>query len=159
MALFKPTTWGLVKVWRDFENYKDWRRILKREGQTIDSKFNKWKLQHNAFYTLYFTMDIEESESQLPEKIMQLRLFETLAPLHRYLDEELGFAECITPEFNRFHDEEGNPTLTFLISYRFSFDKFSLWWMIKWGAILTAAIVILKSGWIPKIIEWFGTLI
>jgi hypothetical protein len=104
-------------------------------------------------------MDIEESESQLPNKIMQLRLFETLAPLHRYLDEELGFAECITPEINRYYDDEDNPTLTFLISYRFNFDKFGLKWLLKWGVILAGLIVTLKLGWIPKLIEWAGNLI
>ena len=63
---------------------------------------------------------------------MRLRLVESLGNLHRYLDEELGFAECLTPEFNQFIDDEGNPTLTYLISYRFSFNKLSLGWVLKW---------------------------
>jgi len=159
MAAFKPTTWGLVRVWRDFENYRDWIRVIKKEESNKNSKYNTWKLQHNPFYTVYFTMDIEESEAQLPEKIMQLRLFETLAPLNRYLDEELGFAECLAPEFNRFFDEEGNPTLTFIISYRFMFNKFSGRWLFKWVFLLTGLIVTLKMGWIPKLIEWVTTLI
>lgn len=148
MSFFKPRTWGIGKVVTDIENYRDWVRVIKRESKDQNSKFSKWKLQHNYFYTVYFTHDIEETESQLPERVMQLRMLESIAPLHRYLDEELGFAECLTPEFNRFIDEEGNPTLTYLIAYRFSFNQLSLWWLIKffvkWGVLITGIILAFK---------------
>ena len=148
MALFKPNTWGINRVRRDIENYRDWIRVIKREGTDPNSKLNKWKIQRNAFYTIYFTHDIEEAESQLPERIMQLRMIESMAPLHRYLDEDLGFAECLTPEFNRFYDDEGNATLTYLIAYRFSFNKLSLRWvvwsLIKLGITITGIILAFK---------------
>jgi len=159
MALFKPSTWGITKVYRDIENYQDWIRVIKREKRDINSKFNKWKLNHNYFYTVYFTHDIEETESQLPERVMQLRMMEQMAPLHRYLDEELGFAECLTPSFNRFIDEDDKPTLTFLVAYRFSFNIISTGLFIKWGIILTAIILFLQSSWLQQIISWVGTLI
>ena len=159
MALFKPSTWGIVKVWRDIENYRDFIRVIKKEKANKDSKFNKWKLNHNYFYTIYFTHDIEETENQLPEHIKRLRMFEQLAPVHRYFDEELGFAECLTPEFNQFINDDDTPTLTYLITYRFSFNKISLWWFVKWAAIITGIILILTSAWFSKILTWVGTLI
>lgn len=159
MSLFKPSTWGISKVYRDIMNYRDWIRIIKRESLDKNSKFNKWKLSHNIFYTVYFTQDIEDTESQLPERIMQLRLMESMAPLHRYLDEELGFAECLTPSFNRFYDDENNPTLTFLITYRFSFNKLSIGWILKWIFLISVGFIIVKLGWINKLIEWGTTLI
>lgn len=159
MALFKPSTWGISKVWRDLENYSDFIRIIKREKANKKSKFNKWKLNHNYFYTIYFTMDIEEGESQLPEEIKRLRIVESLAPLHRYLDEDLGFAECLAPEFNLFYDNDGNPTLTYLIAYRFVFNKLSLKWFIKFlfklGILITAIILFFKLD----VIEWIQSLI
>jgi len=142
MAFFKPSTWGITKVRRDIENYTDWIRTIKKEKKDLNSKFNKWKLHHNYFYTIYFTYDIEESEAQLPERIMQLRMMESMAPLHRYLDEELGFAECLTPEFNRFVNDEENLTLTYLIAYRFSFNKLSLWWVVKWSVLITTIVLL-----------------
>ena len=158
MSLFKPTTWGIVKVWRDFENYFDFIRIIKREKNDKKSKFNKWKLNHNYFYTIYFTMDIEETEAQLPEQIKRLRIFESLAPLHRYLDEELGFAECLSAEFNQFYDDKDNPTLTYLIVYRFMFNKFSLGWLIKSllkiGVLVTAIILFFKYDVLAWLQEW-----
>ena len=157
--LFKPHTWGIVKVYRDFENYNDWKKTIKAEESNLSSKYNKWKLNRNSFYNVYFTMDIDETEAQLPEQIKRLRLMETLAPLHLYLDEELGFAECLTPEFNQFYDDEGNPTLTYLIAYRFSFNKFSISWLIKFllklGVLITAIVLFFKYN----IFEWLVNLI
>ena len=150
MALFKPRTWGISRVWTDISNYRDWIRVIKRERKDINSNFNKWKINHNFFYTIYFTMDMEESEAQLPQQVMRLRMIESLAPLHRYLDEDLGFAECLTPEFNQFMDEEtGDPTLTYLIAYRFSFNKLSLGWVLRWAFIITGVLVALKLGIVP----------
>jgi hypothetical protein len=86
-------------------------------------------------------MDIEETEAQLPEQVKRMRLVETIAPLLRYLDEELGFAECLTPEFNQFFDEDEKPTLTYLITYRFSFNKLSFWWIVRWSLIIPTIII------------------
>ena len=150
MSLFKPRTWGISRVWSDIANYRDWIRVIKREKKNINSPFNKWKIEHNPFYTIHFTMDVKEEELQLPETVMKLRLVESLAPLHRYLDEELGFAECLTPEFNQYVDAEtGEPSLTYLISYRFSFNKLSFWWVVRWLSITISVLVALKLGIVP----------
>jgi hypothetical protein len=157
MALFKPRTWGLVKVWRDIANYREFVRVIKVEKKDPNSLWAKWNLNHNYFYTIFFTMDVKEEEMQLPQKIMRLRMIESLAPLHRYLDEELGFAECLTPEFNQFIDEEtGEPTLTYLITYRFSFNKLSFWWLIRWSFIIPALIILFSR---LNLIQWIQSLI
>ncbi len=156
MTPFKTSTWGLTRALRDIENYRDFIRIIKREKADPNSKYTKRNLSHNYFYMIYFTMDVDETETQLPQQVMRLRLVESLAPLHRYLDEELGFAECLTPEFNQYYDDAGNPTLTYLISYRFSFNKISLWWGIKWSVLITALTILLIK--LP-IVEWIQNLI
>jgi hypothetical protein len=139
MKIFDPNTWGIVKAVRDITNYRDFIRTMKEERNNPSSKFNTWNLKLNYFYTIYFTYDMDDAESQLPEKIKRLRLIESLAPLHTYLDNELGFAECLVPEISQFYDDKGNPTLTYLVSYRFAFNKLSLWWVLKWTAIIAAA--------------------
>lgn len=159
MALFKPSTWGVVKVWRDFEHYRDWIRVIKSEERNKYSKYNQWNLNHNQFYTLYFTHSIKEEEAQLPEHIMRMRMIEAMSPLHRYLDEELGFAGSLVPEFNQFFDEEDNPTLTYLVAYRYAFDTFSIKWLLKfllkWGVVITAVTIFIKQGGI----QWIQNLI
>jgi len=147
MSLFKPRTWGISRVWSDIANYRDWIRVIKREKKNINSPFNKWKIEHNPFYTIHFTMDVKEEELQLPETVMKLRLVESLAPLHRYLDEELGFAECLTPEFNQYVDAEtGEPSLTYLISYRFSFNNYHFGGQFDGSALLLVFLLHLNLG-------------
>lgn len=154
MNLFRPSKWGIFKIWNDIENYRDFINVMKRERDDPNSKFNEWKINTNVFGSLYFTMDIKEEEASLPVNIQRLRLIESLSNLHRYLDEELGFAECLTPEFNQFYDDEGKPTLTYLIAYRFSFNKLSLFWVLKWSCIIGLLIFGYKYLPIQEIIEY-----
>jgi len=159
MKLFKPSTWQITRFKRDIANYQDWARVLKREKADKNSKFNKWKLQYNKFYNVYFTHTVEETEAQLPERIMQSRLIESFGPLHRYLDEELGFAECLVPEMNQFYDDDGNPTLTYLVVYRFAFNALGfwpvIWFLLKWAVVITGIVLTFKFGmwgWLTALI-------
>lgn len=159
MGLFKTSTWGIVKVWRDIENYRDWCRTIKSEARNKHSKYNQWNLNHNYFCTLYFTYTVKDEEASLPEHIMRMRMMESMAPLHRYLDEELGFAGNLVPEFNQFYDDEGEPTLTYLVAYRYAFDTLSLKWIIKFllhiGITIAAISIFIKRGGV----EWLQGLI
>ena len=64
MALFKPKTWQISRFRKDIINYRDWIRTLKRERNDRNSKFNKWKLQYNSFYNIYFTHTVPDEEAQ-----------------------------------------------------------------------------------------------
>ena len=134
-----PPLWTripFVKVWRDIENYRSWVRTIKTEAANPLSKFNKYKLNFNYFYVLYFPVSLPEPDFNLPENIKRLRLMEILAPVHQYLDEELGFAGNIVPEFNQFFDDEDNPTLTYGVIYRFAFDRLNLQYVVTRGILV-----------------------
>jgi hypothetical protein len=158
MSIFKPKTWGLYKVIVDIKNYTDFVKAIKEEKSIKDSKFNKWNLKTSYFYSIYFTYDLDQSEANLPDNVKQLRLVESLAPLHLYLDEELGFAECLVPEINQFYNDKNEPTLTYLIMYRFAFNKLSLSWVIKWFALISLTVA-LVALWGNDIIKFLSTLI
>ena len=133
---FKPRNWGWVKVIRDLQNFADWKRIIKREEFNPKSNYNKWKLQHTKLYDVYIIVTLDESDLPLPEIVKRTKVLETLNPLNRYLDEELGFAEYLNCEFNQFEDDKGNPTLSYLIVYRFIFNKLSIKWILKFLIII-----------------------
>jgi hypothetical protein len=157
---FKFRNWGIVKVYRDFDNYIDWIKTIKEEESNKKSKFNKFKLQRTKLYDVYTIVSLEESDAQLPESIQRTKVIESLNPLHRYLDEDLGFAGSLSCDFNQFEDDEGNLTLSYLMVYRFIFEKFSLKWLLKNIIILGGLIfVILKFDLIPLLISWVSTLI
>ena len=133
----KFQNWSIVKVYRDFENYFDWKRVIKREEANPKSKYNKWKLSRTSLYDIYTVVSLDESDIPLPEEIKRTKVIESLNPLHRYLDEDLGFAECLNCEFNQYEDDEGKPTLSYLIVYRLRFEKFSILWSVKFLLIVS----------------------
>lgn len=151
----KPRNWGIVKVYRDFENFADWKRIIKREENNSNSKFNRWKLARTKLYDVYLSVSLEDGDEKLPESVQRVKVMETLNPVHKYLDEELAFAECLNCEFNQFVDEKQNPTLTYLIVYRFNFNKFSIKWLVKTLLILG----VLTFVTIKFALPWVLTLI
>jgi len=150
-----PKNWGIVKVYRDFENYADWISTIKKEEKKPHSLYNKWKLKHTKLYDVYIVFSLEDVDTQLPEVVQRTKVIEYLNPLNRYLDEELGFAECLTCEFNQFEDDQGKLTLTYLIVYSFAFNIFSLKWLLKF-IIVTGILIfgIIKFNIIPTLITW-----
>ena len=151
----RPRNWSIVKVYRDFENFGDWRRVVKKEQANPKSNFNKWKLDRTKLFDVYLTLSLNEEDAILPDTAKRIKLMEMLNPLHRYFDDTLGFSECLNIEFNQYEDDEKNPTLSYLIVYRFNFNKFSIKWLFKFLIYLT--IIILGS--IYYIIPWLSSLI
>ena len=155
LNFLKPRNWGIVKVYRDFENYMDWRRVIRKEEANPKSKYRKWKLQRTKLFDVYVITSLDETDAGLPETVQRVKLMEILNPLHKYFDEELGFAECLNCEFNQFEDDDHNLTLSFLNVYRFRFNKFSLKWLVKtifWTAVLVFLFFRFALPWILTLI-------
>lgn len=156
----KPSSWSIVKVYRDFENFFDWKRTIKKELANKKSLLNNWRISHTKLYDLYVTVSLDETDALLPEVIKRTKILEILNPLNKYLDEDLGFAGCLTCEFNQFVDDQNNPTLTYLIVYRFNFEKFSLLWLLKFVAIITALVgVVVYFDLITIAIAWISGIV
>lgn len=155
----KTTLWKklpLLGVIRDIQNYRSWIKTIQAEAYDPHSKFNKFGLDFNFFYVLYVSVSLPQEDAVLPENIKRLRLMEILAPLHQYLDSDLGFAGSIVPEFNLFYDEEENPTLIYGVIYRFAFDTLSLNWVLT-RAFFTGALIFALVKW--PILSWlFDTI-
>jgi hypothetical protein len=141
----------LVGVIRDISNYRNWIKTIQEEAEDPHSKFNRYGLDFNFFYVLYIPVSLPQEDAVLPENIKRLRLMEVLTPIHQYLDNDLGFAGSIVPEFNQFYDEEGNPTLTYGIIYRFAFDTLSLKWVVT-RTLFTSFLIFALVKW--PIINW-----
>lgn len=156
----KFRNWGIVKVYRDFENFHDWVKTIKREKANLNSPFNRWKLQHTKLYDVYVVVSLEDVDAQLPEAVQRTKVIEMLNPLHRYLDDDLKFAECLDCEFNQYEDSAGKLTLSFLIVYKFHWIKFSIKWLLKFLIINGILLfIILKFDLINKLILWINSLI
>jgi hypothetical protein len=156
----KPKNWGIVKVYRDLENFSSWKKTIKKEERNRRSKYNQWKLNRTKLYDIYTIISLNEEDSNLAENIQRTKVIELLNPLHRYLDDELGFAECLNIEFNQFEDDEGKPTLSYLVVYRFNFNKLSLKWLIKFIVKLGILIFfIIRFDLLISLFTWVSSLI
>lgn len=149
---------GIKRVWSDIKNYREWIKTIKAEEANPDSLYSKYKMDKNIFYNIYVIVTLPDEDKILPEKIQRLRLIESLAPLNRYLDSQLKFAEYLTPEFSRVYDND-EPTLNYLVVYRFTFQKLSLKWILS--RLIFAGIITWSAFNIPfeKIIQWISSLI
>jgi len=149
---------GIKGVWNDLVNYREWVHTIKQEEKNKKSIYNKFNMGRNYFYNIYSIITLPPENENLPDEIQQLRVIESLVPVNKYLDETLRFAEYLVPEFSRVYDGD-EPTLNFLIVYRFAFQKLSLSWFL-WrlgiiGGLLWSAFII---PW-NKILEWISPLI
>ena len=130
----------VVEVIKDIRNYINWINVISRERDNKNSNFNKFELDHNYFYVIYLTIILPQEDAVLPDPIKRMRVVEILKPIHQYLDEDLGFADYIIPEFNQFYDNEDQPTLTYGIIYRFAFKALSLNWVLSRSLLLGLSI-------------------
>lgn len=128
---FNPKKWALAMVIKDISNYRAWIKTIRAEKKNPNSLWHKFDMDHNDFYVIYFPISLPEEDRALPDNIKRMRVVESLAPVHRYIDEDLNFAEYIVPEFNQFYDENNQPTLTYGIVYRFAFKRLSLKWVFS----------------------------
>lgn len=150
---------GLRSAWLDIANYREWIRTIKREKNNPQSLFNKYDLSHNMTYMLYLVLTLPEEDKLIPDNIKRLRVIDSLRPVNRYLDEELRFAEYLVPEFNQVMDEDGEPTLSYVIAYRFAFKTIGLGWILKRLLLLgVLTFVGFKIPW-QQLTEWISTLI
>jgi hypothetical protein len=150
---------GLYHAMMDVINYIAWIRTIKREESNPSSFYNKVGFKHNIFYNLYVPISIDEQYKDENENRKRLLVVQELTPIHQYLDEELRFAEYIVPEFNQFVDEKGEPTLTYGIVYIFAFKRITLWWLVKWSALVSLAIwAILEFDLLQKAYSWILSL-
>ena len=149
---------GFKKAWNDIANYRDWIRTIKREETNPDSIYRRFDMGKNIFYNIYVVVTLPDSDENLPENILRMRVLESLAPINRYLDENLRFGEYLTPEFNRVYDG-GAPTLSYVIMYRFTFHKFSVKWLLtRLGLIGCLIFAGFKIPW-QNLFSWISNLI
>lgn len=149
---------GIKGVWNDLVNYYDWIETIKKEKRDPKSIFNEFKLGNDWFWNIFVILTLPGEDSNLPDQIKRLRVTESLRPINKYFGEDLSFSEYLIPDFNQvYHDDE--PTLSYMIIYRFVFQKLTWFWLISRSIFFGAVIFALsKVPWI-NLIEWISNII
>lgn len=154
MSIFRKL--GIVKAYYDLINYLDWVKIIKREENDPDSKFNSYKLKRTKLYDVYYIVNLPEEDSILTDSVKRIKVVESLNHINRYFDDDLGFANDLSIEFNQIEDNE-NLLMSYLIVYSFAMNKLSLKWILKY--ILGLTLFIYTLSYKNDIYEWILNLI
>jgi len=138
---------------RDLSNYSKWISVIKEEKSNPLSKYNKFDFSNNIFYVIYTVISLKDEEKVLPEEIKKMKVLELMAPINRYLDEDLGFADYLVPEVSEFYDENNLPTLKYGLVYKFAFKRLSLKWVLYRLALWISIIVAFNKFNILELIK------
>ena len=131
---------GLRSAYLDIKNWIEWIRTVKAENADLQSKYHQFGMSHNFTHMIYLVVTLDEEDATAPDNVKKSKVIEYLAPVNRYLDEDLNFAEYLVPEFNQVVSDTGEPTLSYVIAYRFAFKTIGFWWAVKRLAGLAAII-------------------
>ena len=149
---------GIKAAWNDFDNYRDWKRTIRAEEANSESTFNNFNMGRNYFFNVYVVVTLPGEDAVLPEEVQKMRVYETIRPINNYLDNQLKFAEYLTPEFSRVI-QDGQPTLSFLVVYKFTFHKLSIKWILwRLGGLAALTTAGFQVPW-TNLFTWISNLI
>lgn len=112
---------GIVKSFKDLINFFRFKRDIKKEFYTRDSKFNEYKLQRNWLGNVVY-MQLNCTDEDLmnfnydPEKMVYTKI----KPAVEYLSRELEWGDYLVPQISNFVDDEGTPSLSYGILFVFT---------------------------------------
>lgn len=150
----------LIRVINELKNYRNWIKTINKEKNNPKSTYNKFRLRHNFFYNVYFIINLDNDHLQYPEHQRRMKLIENTAPINRYLDEELKFAEYLIPEFNQvINDTDNSETPTYVILYRFAFKYPIFTFFIKRIILLIVGIILYNNIDWTNFFTWIKNII
>ena len=136
---------GIVQCVKDFINFFKFKREMKREYFTRDSKFNYFKLKQNWLgNVVYMQLNCTDEDLMNANYDSETMVMRKIQPVVEYLSRELDWGDYLTPQISNFVDEDENPSLSYGIlfvftPYRLTFAKFILM-VLGIAGLLTGAV-------------------
>lgn len=136
---------NLLRVFREF------RKEMREEKANPESEFNKFKLNLNDFGdVVYIQFDFDEAAFMSADYNSERMVTHKLKPIDKYLRSDLGWDEVLDLNISRFYTEDGEPTHSYAISYKFVgvvdiINEFLRKGLIGLGAVLFIAFVIIMA--------------
>ena len=117
MKLFRK----IIQSFIDFRNFFKFRKDIKHEFYTRDSKFNALNLKRNwlgdVIYVQINCTDVDLMNAEYDsERMVMLKL----RPIVEYLSQELDWGDYLNPQIANFVDEDNNPSLSYGVLFVFT---------------------------------------
>ena len=112
---------GWVQCFMDIKNFFKFKKEVKREFYTRDSKFNKFKLKRNWLGNIiYVQLDFSDEDLMNANYDSETMVMRRLQPIIEYLSRELDWGDYLTPQISNFIDEDENPSLSYGVLFIFT---------------------------------------
>ena len=112
---------GWVQCFMDVKNFFKFKKEVKREFYTRDSKFNKFKLKRNWLGNIiYVQLDFSDEDLMNANYDSETMVMRRLQPIIEYLSRELDWGDYLTPQISNFIDEDENPSLSYGVLFIFT---------------------------------------
>lgn len=112
---------GWVQCFMDVKNFFKFKKEVKREFYTRDSKFNKFKLKRNWLgNVIYVQLDFSDEDLMNANYDSETMVMRRLQPIIEYLSRELDWGDYLTPQISNFIDEDENPSLSYGVLFIFT---------------------------------------
>lgn len=132
---------GWFQCLMDLINFFKFRKHMKQEFYTRDSKFNKFKLKRNWLGNIvYLQLNCTDEDLMNANYDSETMVMKKIQPIVEYLSRELDWGDYLTPQISNFVDENEEPSLSYGIlfiytPYRLTFTKFIM------NAFVTIALI------------------
>jgi hypothetical protein len=117
------------KIFREIKNYFFLRRVLSKESNAPDSRWQTYKLRKNWFGRIYTVISLREEEAGEEEMVKNWLAMERMKPINEYLT-DLGVHEIIFPSIEKIENSR-----SYLVVYSPLFRETTLKWFF-WRIVL-----------------------
>lgn len=117
-------------MYKDYENYKEFRRIVREELNNPNSVFSSYNIQHNKRFTkIGCIVNLQDECAQIDEYSKLIMVSEKVTPLVKHIDLDLNLFEYLympkPDEIMMVEDDNKTikPTLSYVVEYHFVFQN------------------------------------
>ena len=107
-----------IRAIRQFHLFK---KEITEEMENKNSTFNKLNLQRNNLgNVIYVQLNYDDEKFMSSGYNVQEMVGKDLDKINKYLDEEVRWGEYLDMKISQFYDEDGYPTYSYAVEYKFT---------------------------------------
>ena len=107
-----------IRAIRQFHLFK---KEITEEMENKNSTFNKLNLQRNDLgNVIYVQLNYDDEKFMSSGYNVQEMVGRDLYKINKYLDEEVRWGEYLDMKISQFYDEDGYPTYSYAVEYKFT---------------------------------------
>lgn len=117
MSFFK----SYIQSFKDIFNFFKFKKDIKNEFYSRDSKLNRFNLKQNWIGDVVYTqINCTEDDLMNANYDSEGMIIKKIQPIVEYLSQDLNWGDYLTPQIANFVDEDNNPSLSYGVLFVFT---------------------------------------